>query len=381
MTVKEEYEKFYNKSMENKKFLVNDNPFFKVTDNQFDHTHTQLFFSGNIWDHKIKTMFEQDGIKTIQPIALDDRNKSLCSSKMTWLQRMFFSNIVKLNPTFSVELKFGETIALKCPFCNNNKSKTNLWFKKRFKDDANFENLVGDMHSMEADNRIIILADHTLVIKNFRNEDTGTYICIDSELFLNLTSKKTQTEQILSNYYKKNVFGLGRFNSTNLNTSSNETILALIFKINYNLFITDKLFEKERSIIVSDREDSDYLNRKDNKSGLSFTVEWGDWGFCSMCGMKKDKKSEKYIPNEGIKKRFGDCRVKYEENNASNKSKFLKEINRIHYPFGWPCNFGLHEEYVSSEILHEIPPDIVQMKTCTANCTVDEEERRKKGVH
>ena len=282
--VKQEFNDYLkNLGKKNKDLIFNNNPFFTVTGDSFSEAHKQLLFSGNVWDIHLKTMFERDGIKTIEPIPLNDRNQSFCSSKMLWLQKMFFSNIVKLNPLYSVELKVGETVGLKCPFCNINSLKTKLWFKKRFIDTASFENLIGDMHPMEADNRIIILSDHTLVIKNFRNEDTGTYFCIDSELYLNLTSRHTGNEvkkEILKAYYPDEVFENNDEKINEVKNYSNETALELIFKISYNVFMTDKIFEKERLIINSNINfnDMDDLHKYDAKSGLFFEYKWGEWG-------------------------------------------------------------------------------------------------------
>jgi hypothetical protein len=334
----------------------------------------------------------REGIKIIQPIPLDysEKNNKLCDEKITWLHKMYYSNVYKLNPSFAITLEAGETVGLKCPFCDHSVAKSpKLWFKKRLHgfdtNDPFFHQVFGDMHNMEADNRIVISTDHTLIIKHFRSEDAGIYMCIDSNLYLllkNLISKNGPTDSTVhsnvANEHNMSTIEISqRFSHlTIIPREENhliEMVLEFMFKINYNVFLTDRILEKDRAIII-DSNDSLEMKSKDLKTGLQFSIFWEPWGYCSICGEYKNK-----TLRQGIRKRLGDCKVKYlfEENSRMNFSKVLAAVDRIHYPFGWPCRFGIHEPFVTDEFERNITADSIQMKTCNANCT--EEQAKKKN--
>ena len=357
--------------------IMYDNPFFhQNAGDRVTVTDTQKLFTGNLWDTHIRTELQIEGIKTVQPIPLNPKDMTLCTNKFLWLKKMFFAPHIKLNPTFIVALQVGEIIGLKCPFCADS-TQPKLWFKRKMNSPGGeFKKIHGDMGNMEADNRITILSDHTLIIKDFRLEDVGLYVCIDSQLYQDLQKNKNNYHSTLGNHYKdiesKRISN--RFSDIR-SLDDDEAILTVIFKISYNLFMTDKLTEMDREVVRSE-DDQLSFNKMDSKSGLEFSIFWNEWGLCSDCGVEKGG-----APRIGEMKRFGDCRVKYEKTaSVANYSKYLAEINKIHFPFGWPCRFGLHEGIVSSEIEATIYYDMIQIKNCSGNCSQLEQQKKNKQV-
>lgn len=379
----------YTKLISEKHSLLNKIPFVKLKQGN-SNSYAHYLFSGHIYNDSSLNINIREGIKFIEPFTLADNLE--CSDKIEWLKKMFFGDF-KLTSGLPVLLQQGETIGLICPVCKNKKSPK-IWFKKPLYLDFEAKNIkiddyktyytrvYSDMHNFESENRVIVTVDHNLIIKDFNTNDAGSYICVDTNLYYqilhiyensstltieNIRDKIKNLEYFKSISNFNNRFGYNYNNKPNkmdteYNKKLTDVILEVVFKINYHLILSPSVKQGQRSLKLNINQVKKDLN--DSQSGLHFFTVWREWGVCSDCD------------NEGIRKRFGDCYVKYNKN-VNNK---LMELNRIFYPYGWPCGIGVHESFVSDETLQNMVEDVVQVEDCLVNCTEFGKENSVKEV-
>jgi hypothetical protein len=332
------------------------------------------------------TDISENGARFIQPFDISENS---CNEKNSILSNLYFALETKHDAGFGIAVQTSETIALRCPHCKDAASimTPKMWFKKAvpyfdgsLSLDANnlqFQRVVGDMHNLEEHNRVVISLDHTLIIKEFSPNDVASYVCVDSETFnemkkafVNIRDRNQKINLLL----KLSKSGLGnaqfeeRFNHLFMTKKRNEieinnAVLEFLFSIKYHLFLTELRNERQRDIF---NPTTSITTFKDEKSSLHFYTSWSEWGECNICEEKPEQK------------RFGDCYIKYMPNGLGEENAELKDIEKMFFPFGWPCRFKIHLQYISAKSVKSLFQDYVEYRSCGIFNKTFCEEREKK---
>jgi hypothetical protein len=316
---------------------------------------------------------------------IDPLHKGNCSHVLNHLIQSFYSSQDNAVVDMPLVLRRNESIALSCPFCKNSeKISSKIWYRKTGTSDHTYERVYSHMHNFESTNRVIITLDHMLIIKNVNYTDLGTYLCVDTGLIHDLigllrNNHSDLLSNVLNKFYKSTnmthddvVERFGNIIGPNLSSIKyssgmqkiTDMVIDMSFTVKYHLFFRDDIAERKRLLVsvnrtfiktIGELDVPPALATYDEQSSLLFYVNWNEWSQCSTCHH-----------TGGIRKRFGDCYVKYFPKSLNNK--YLDSLQMMFYPSGWPCSLNLHHEFISNTSKINSIKNYIQYDVCNIKC-------------
>ncbi|XP_018568706.1 uncharacterized protein LOC108908986 [Anoplophora glabripennis] len=196
-----------------------------------------------------------------------------------------------------IDATLNQKLILQCHYCNeNDDSEPRNWYKiDKLGLTQPHEVSLSMENEMEL-NRVLVNLEHSLIIKNFSETDTGLYYCLGLE-HTNQDEKYNYLVDLL----------VDNVNVTEIETGN----LTAWAKYHDDYFSSiNALFKESHGVeFLRVRE---YL-----KLDLEIVTQWDQWGICQVCGRPKD---------EGIRKKKGYCRIKLTKNGQGNSTENPDEI-------------------------------------------------------
>ena len=243
----------------------------------------------------------------------------------------------------------GDVIRLPCHYCDDPPEKAksaHTWYKykhQRVGDNTEWRasEVELDMHDDDEKNRVFIEPDHTLVIRDLKMADKGSYFCEEY-------NPKRDMD-------KKFVFTSGAFNAVSAaalaevweSTPNEENTVDFMYHV-------DIEFAMEAVLVSSSgrgyqKPSEPRTNRSQNWQAMTM---WGDWGECNVCGQR------------GERRRHGTCTITVIDPEKPVRNKYISSVLDL-YPGGAACH--------SSLFIHMGPtlaslPEEVEVDTCDIPC-------------
>ena len=281
-------------------------------------------------------------------------NSRKLKREITFTKKHCVANVeVRRNQAQRAEvIDVGDTVRLPCRLCDAVSSKNirdaHLWFKFwRYINDADQQiawkvlEVQTDMHDDENLNRVLVLPDHTLVIKDFQPNDAGTYFC---EHYLLREERLTKLTFTSSDHGEASAIALGLVWKK----------LAHDYGVDF-LFHLDVTVPSSQSLVIS--QDSTFRYAKPSKprvfrsQNVVLFTEWSAWSECSTCGRKAEKR------------RVGRCKAQRWNNEEVTSSEYLDYVF-FNFPDGVPCHSSLFVKY--NFIVKSV--NEVEVATCYVAC-------------
>ncbi|KAJ8911092.1 hypothetical protein NQ315_000552 [Exocentrus adspersus] len=226
-----------------------------------------------------------------------------------------------------IDATLNQNLVLQCHYCNeNDDSQPRNWYKiDKLGLSEPHEVSLGMENEMEL-NRIVVNAQHSLIINNFSETDTGLYYCLGFE-------QQNKDEKY---NYLVDVLVEG------LNVTEKETgNITAWGKYRDDYFAPiNTLFKESKG--------TEYVRvREQLMLDLELVTQWDPWGICEVCGRPKD---------EGV-------------NSSSNPDEvYLQNANAV------SCRSKLlNRAFSGISNLTKVIPDFVLDERCEGTCNPDAE--------
>ncbi|XP_045479421.1 uncharacterized protein LOC123684279 [Harmonia axyridis] len=240
-----------------------------------------------------------------------------------------------------VDATVGEKVIMQCHYCKEmDDTRPKVWYNMNVLGVSEPKEVVVTMQNDISNNRIQLTSDHSLIIFNFTNNDTGVYYCIGVEeidIMEKINYLVDLVEQFnVSNVESGNLTDWLKYHEDNM------------YPINY-------LFKDSLSPEYA------YLREK-LKISLELKTDWDLWGPCEVCGRSK-----------GIKSRRGRCRIKIEQIQISEDYKlFTQDENYLVKAFEISCRSMVIKRLVPTIFNSTvIIPDFIENQECEGICNPD----------
>lgn len=249
----------------------------------------------------------------------------------------------------AVTVETDETIHLPCHSCLEDEKEmfesmewVKLYQYPNSKGLYHLKEVLPDEHDDEKLNRVSVTLDHTLVIKNAKLSDAGSYFCKPSEKtgsFMNLRLDWSElqeyitTESHMKYYFHVDVIDLNQHDIVDVSSYSNTQPI--------------------RPEVVSG------LN-------IELTTKWHPWTSCSVCG------------DDGIRKRMGLCLIRRHDSSRPVPDIYLRNILNFSKG-GLPCLSQFLREFWQEPWMQR--PNQIQIEECNVPCKTTNSNRQKRKIN
>lgn len=313
-------------------------------------------YRGDLWFNVAKIVNKNDYV-IYQPFETYN-NLHSCNAKLYWLKNAYYFERPKIKPIMKLDIKIGENIGIVCPYCKEFQLLGFIFWYRMNPIQNTFSKKYVHLN-MNSTNERMRIVENVLYINDFQATDSGIYFCITDESFR--TNKALDQNQSLK---------IKQIDDILHGAVSHKD---MPFKIDF-LLMDNQLLEQNRLIFLNEslkvENPETYSDMKVDKisdyydSANKFRIYnmWQEWSICETCNLN------------GLRSRFGECRVIYEE--TSDSIEFLKYIARAFFPDGWSCYSIVHFHYMplnTSKL--GIFRDYVQYDYCKKDCDSFEKEK------
>nr|CAI5846918.1 unnamed protein product [Callosobruchus analis] len=240
-----------------------------------------------------------------------------------------------------VDATLGDNLILQCHHCDENPTaEPKNWFKtSRPGWDQPREVRLSMDNDMEL-NRVTVNTEHSLIIKNVDDTDSGLYFC------WNLGEMQ----------------GNDRFNYL-VDTVYEELQSVEAGNISDWLKYHDESYQPINKLFASSKSDEFVRLRESLNVDLEVITHWDSWGPCDACGRSN---------NQGIKKKRGRCTIKVTVRGGGRVTR--AEDAYFHNVTIISCrSMRLYKLFPGVSNLTRVVPDFIQDDTCEGVCNPDAE--------
>lgn len=243
-----------------------------------------------------------------------------------------------------IDATLTQKLILQCHYCNeNDDSQPRNWYKIDKLGLTQPHEVSLSMENEMILNRILVNTEHSLIINNFSEADTGLYYCLGFE-----QEDKQEKYNYLVDLLVEDV------NITDVETGN----LTAWTKYHDDYFPPiNTLFKESQG--TEFRRIREFL-----KLDFEIVTQWDPWGICQVCGRPKD---------EGLRKKKGFCRIKITKNAENNSISdpdevYLQNANAV------SCRSNrLSRILPETSNLTRVIPDFVLDEKCEGTCNPDAE--------
>ncbi|XP_064214923.1 uncharacterized protein LOC103312737 isoform X2 [Tribolium castaneum] len=189
--------------------------------------------------------------------------------------------------------------------------------------------------------RVHVNKEHSLIIHNFTENDTGLYYCERYE-----GEQQDKYNYLVDLIFHDNVTTLETGNITVWRKYHDEYFLPINMLFNHSEGVEFRHIREQLHV------------------EMEMVTIWGPWGICQVCGRPKD---------EGIRKKVGYCRIKLTQKGSASLQNntdlhFIKNANEI------ACRSKILGRILPGvSNLTRIIPNFVQTEACQGTCNPDAE--------
>ncbi|XP_015834535.1 uncharacterized protein LOC103312737 isoform X1 [Tribolium castaneum] len=241
-----------------------------------------------------------------------------------------------------IDATLDQKLTLQCHYCGeNDDGRPKIWYKIGDIGSPAPSEVDLDMNNNSTLARVHVNKEHSLIIHNFTENDTGLYYCERYE-----GEQQDKYNYLVDLIFHDNVTTLETGNITVWRKYHDEYFLPINMLFNHSEGVEFRHIREQLHV------------------EMEMVTIWGPWGICQVCGRPKD---------EGIRKKVGYCRIKLTQKGSASLQNntdlhFIKNANEI------ACRSKILGRILPGvSNLTRIIPNFVQTEACQGTCNPDAE--------